>query len=155
MEAALRYAAEKINGKQKGPLEFIESRGSAHRKEFTVSLNGIGDVKVAVVHTLGEARKIAEEVKNGNPRGYLFIEVMACPGGCVCGGGQPIDIGLDKKRARAAGLYKTDKSYKYSKSQENPAVLEAYSRFLGGAVNSHKAHELLHTTYENRNNLLG
>ena len=154
LEAALRYAAEKINGKQEGPIEFLQTRGSDYRKEFTVKLNGLGDVKIAVVHTLGEARKIAEEVQNGNPNGYLFIEVMACPGGCVAGGGQPIEIRPTKKQARAVGLYKADKTYSLNKSQENPAVLEAYDKFLGGEVNSHKAHELLHTTYEDRSDLL-
>ena len=154
MEAALRYAAEKINGKQEGPIEFLETRGSNYRKEFSVKLNGLGDVKIAVVHTLGEARKISEEVLNGNPNGYLFIEVMACPGGCVAGAGQPIEVCPTKKQARAIGLYTADKTYSLNKSQDNPAVLEAYEKFLGGEVNSHKAHELLHTTYEDRSALL-
>lgn len=152
MEAALRYAAEKVLGKVQHPLEFKETRGTDRLKTKTLKLGDV-ELNIAVVNTLSEARKIAKDVEAGKSP-YHFIEVMACPGGCVCGGGQPIVTDPAKKLKRAAGLYATDKHMQFQKSQDNPKVASAYKEYLGGEVNSHTAHELLHTTYEDRSSTL-
>ena len=133
MEAALRYAAEKIGGKVPHAIEFPAVRGSERFK-------------------LSEAKKIASEAAAGKSP-YHFIEVMACPGGCVCGGGQPITNDRTSKIKRMSGLYKTDKNMQFQKSQDNPTVIECYEKYLDGRPNSHRAHELLHTAYENRDSI--
>ncbi len=148
MEAALRYAYEKTNGKVMHPLEFKDVRGVAKLKTTDVKLGDI-EAKVAVVHTLAEAKKIAEEAVAGKSP-YQFIEVMACPGGCVCGGGQPIQNSMKKRISRMESLYQTDKHMQFQKSQDNPEILQCYDQFLEGKPNSHKAHTLLHTVYANR-----
>ena len=151
MEAALRYAAEKINGKVPHAIEFPAVRGSERFKETEIKA-GDKTLKIAVVNTLSEARKVASEAAAGKSP-YHFIEVMACPGGCVCGGGQPITTERASKAKRMNGLYKTDKNMQFQKSQDNPTVIECYEKFLDGKPNSHKAHELLHTGYENRDSV--
>ena len=151
MEAALRYAAEKINGKVAHAIEFPAVRGSERFKETEIKA-GDKTLKIAVVNTLSEARKVASEAAAGKSP-YHFIEVMACPGGCVCGGGQPITTERASKAKRMNGLYKTDKNMQFQKSQDNPTVIECYEKFLDGKPNSHKAHELLHTGYENRDSV--
>lgn len=147
MEAALRYAAERLGGKSAHSLEFKQVRGSARLKEATVKLADL-ELKVAVVHTLAEARRLAEEVAAGKSP-YHFIEVMACPGGCVCGGGQPIQSDPAERSRRPAALYAADKHMQFQKSQDNHLVAECYGRHLG-RPGSHKAHHLLHTGYEDR-----
>ncbi len=151
MEAALRYAAEKINGKVPHAIEFPAVRGSERFKETTIQA-GDKTLRIAVVNTLSEAKKVASEAAAGKSP-YHFIEVMACPGGCVCGGGQPITNDRTSKIKRMNGLYKTDKNMQFQKSQDNPTVIECYEKFLDGRPNSHKAHELLHTAYENRDSV--
>ena len=151
MEAALRYAAEKINGKVPHAIEFPAVRGSERFKETEIQA-GDKTLRIAVVNTLSEAKKIASEAAAGKSP-YHFIEVMACPGGCVCGGGQPITNDRTSKAKRMNGLYKTDKNMQFQKSQDNPTVVECYEKFLDGRPNSHKAHELLHTAYENRDSV--
>lgn len=148
MEAALRYAYEKTNGKTMHPLEFEEVRGMDKLKTADLKLGDL-DVKIAVVNTLAEAKKIADEAAAGKSP-YHFVEVMACPGGCVCGGGQPIQNNARKRLSRAEGLYQTDKHMQFQKSQDNPSITQYYNQYLEGKPNSHKAHELLHTEYANR-----
>lgn len=144
MEAALRTVYEKVTGKTLKKLEFTAVRGFEGIKEATVTIKG-RDIRLAVVHTLKNARKIMEQVKKGiSP--YDFIEVMACPGGCIGGGGQPIGTTNAIRQKRMAALYEIDKNMPLRKSHENPEIITLYKDFLGEPL-SEKAHELLHTTY--------
>ncbi len=151
MEAALRTAAYKLGGSG-APVEFREVRGTEGVKEAEYKV-GKATVKVAVASGLGNARKVIEAIKSGE-KDYTFVEIMACPGGCINGGGQPyvhdeIRNNIDLKAVRAQALYDYDSERKMRCSHENPAVENLYTDFLG-APNSHKAHELLHTTYAKR-----
>lgn len=148
MEAALRTAAYKLGGSG-APLEFTEVRGTAGVKEAEYTVGGT-TVKVAVASGLGNARELCEAVKRGE-KDYTFIEIMACPGGCINGGGQPyvhdeVRNTIDLKAVRAQALYDYDKDSRLRCSHETPAVEMLYKEYFG-APNSHKAHELLHTTY--------
>ncbi len=152
MEAALRTVAEIMNKKPLDKLEFECVRGTDGIKEATLNLGG-SDINVAVVHGLGNARKLLEDIKSGK-KNYHFIEIMACPGGCVTGGGQPIvsakcrmDINLKAERAKA--LYNEDINSTIRQSHKNADVDMLYKEFFG-EPNSHKAHELLHTHYIKR-----
>ena len=152
MEAALRTAVEKLTGEELQSLDFTEVRGIEGIKEATYNVAGM-DVKVAVASGLGNARKLLEKVKSGEAE-YHFIEIMGCPGGCVNGGGQPQQPGyirntVDIRAKRAEVLYNIDKNNPIRKSHENPAIIELYDTYLG-EPGSHKAHELLHTTYVKR-----
>lgn len=152
MEAALRTVYEVLEGKKLKNLDFNEVRGTEGIKEATIRVAGM-DVKVAVASGLANAKLIAEKVKN-KTADYHFIEIMACPGGCVNGGGQSIVSAeirnnYDVRDIRAQALYDADKKGEYRKSHENPAVKEIYDNYFG-EPNSHKAHEILHTTYVNR-----
>ena len=154
MEAALRYAAEVIRGQKMHRIEFKEVRGFEGIKEAEYALGDL-KVKVAVVHGLANARKVCEMIKNGEKE-YHFVEVMACPGGCIAGGGQPI---LDKstlcnKEKRLKGIYNVDRRLQLHNSSDNYMVQEIYKDYLGGKAGTHEAHETLHTTYEDRNELL-
>lgn len=151
MEAALRTAAVKLGGKG-APLEFKEVRGTQGVKEAVYTV-GKTTVKVAVASGLGNARKVLESIKNGE-KDYTFVEIMACPGGCINGGGQPyvhdeVRNNIDLKTVRAQALYDYDEERKLRRSHENPAVEVLYKEFFG-EPNSHKAHELLHTAYHQR-----
>lgn len=152
MEAALRTVKEVLDGKPLEKLEFEEVRGVEGIKRAEVEIAG-KPVKVAVAHGIENADKIMKEIKAGTAD-YQFIEVMCCPGGCVAGGGQPIQPAdvqntVDIRAERAKGIYGADDVGKIRKSHENPEVKELYDTYLG-KPNSHKAHELLHTTYYNR-----
>ena len=106
-------------------------------------------MRTAVASGLGNARKLVEAIRNGEAQ-YDFVEVMACPGGCINGGGQPISCNDSTiKEKRAQGLYEDDATGELRKSHKNPDVQELYAKHLG-EPNSHKAHELLHTTYQKR-----
>ena len=151
MEAALRTAAVKLGGKG-APLEFKEVRGTQGVKEAVYTV-GKTTVKVAVASGLGNARKVLESIKNGE-KDYTFVEIMACPGGCINGGGQPyvhdeVRNNIDLKTVRAQALYDYDEERNLRRSHENPAVEVLYKEFFG-EPNSHKAHELLHTNYHQR-----
>ncbi len=149
MEAALRYAVEKIENKPLASVDFTEVRGGTPRKEAELEV-GETKLRVAVVHGLGNARKLVEDIKAGKAQ-YDFIEVMACPGGCVCGGGQPITQNPELARQiRAAGLYNADKTQQLQKPQDNHLVVRCYEEAFGGCPGSHKAHERLHTHYQDR-----
>lgn len=150
MEAALRYAVGKINGEiPMHGLEFKQVRGSQRFKETTVKAGDV-ELKIAVVNTLGAAREIAKEAAEGKSP-YHFVEVMACPGGCVCGGGQPLQNDRVKRSLRMEATYKCDKNMQFKNSLENHMLADCYQKYLGGHPNSEKAHHLLHTVYENRN----
>ena len=149
MEAALRTAVEKLSGEELKSLDVTEVRGTDGIKEASYTVNGM-EVKVCVVSGLANANTIMEKVKNGTAD-YHFIEIMGCPGGCVNGGGQPIQHAVvrnfvDLKARRAAALYEADKDMPLRKSHESEAVKRLYAEFLG-EPGSHKAHEVLHTSY--------
>ena len=148
MEAALRTAVEKLTGEELDNLDFTEVRGQGI-KEATYSVAGL-DVKVAVCSGTKAAHELMEKVKNGTAD-YQFIEIMGCPGGCINGGGQPIQHAVvrnfvDLKGRRSAALYEADKNLPKRKSHESEAVQRVYAEFFG-EPNSHKAHEILHTSY--------
>ena len=153
MEAALRTAAVKLTGEELGPLVFEEVRGVTGVKEATITLNGI-EVNVAVSNGLTNAKALLESVKHSGKQ-YHLIEIMACPGGCVAGGGQPyppmdMDV-LDPQLSllRAKALYTIDEHKQLRRSHENPAIEHLYAEFLG-EPNGEKAHHLLHTHYQAR-----
>ncbi len=148
MEAALRTAYELLTGKVLADVDFTAVRGLDGSKEAVIPVEGVGDVRVAVAHGLGNARKLLDRIKSGEAQ-YHFIEVMACPGGCVGGGGQPIPVSNEKRKLRAAALYGEDKALKHRKSHENPAIAKIYEEYLGEPL-GHKSHELLHTKYTAR-----
>ncbi len=152
MEAALRTAVEKLTGKELANLEFTDVRGTKGVKEASYDVAGL-TVKVAVASGLANARELLDKVRAGEAD-YQFIEIMACPGGCVNGGGQPQVSGevrnfTDVRGIRASVLYKNDEAKQFRKSHENPAIQKLYSEFLG-EPGSHKAHETLHTSYVKR-----
>ena len=146
-EAVLRFAAEKATGRKLENVDFSAVRGEAGLREATIDLNG-KSIRLAVVHGLKNARRIAQQVKEGNSS-YDMIEVMACPGGCVGGAGQPINFAPGAIKKRAKGLYEADKMLQLHKSQENPYIAETYEKHLG-EVGGQKAHHLLHTSYQSR-----
>ncbi len=146
-EAVLRYVAEKVTGQPLLDVVFREVRGESGLREASVELNG-KTFHLAVVHGLANARRVCEQVKAGNSR-YHLIEVMACPGGCVGGAGQPVTSGGEVRRKRTRGLYDADKMMKSQKSQENVSVTRLYAEHLGD-VGGEKAHHLLHTKYQSR-----
>ena len=152
MEAALRTAAEKITGKPLDAIDFKDVRGVKGIKEAEYDLNGV-KVKVAVASGLSNAKELCEKIKKGECD-YTFVEVMCCPGGCVNGGGQPIQDAYTRRQTdlrakRAKALYDEDKGAKIRKSHENEGVRALYAEYFG-EPGSHKAHDILHTTYQNR-----
>lgn len=152
MEAALRTAADTLTGQSLDSIDYTEVRGTDGIKEATYNVAGI-DVKVAVASGLTNAAKVLDRVKNGEAD-YHFIEIMCCPGGCVNGGGQPIQPGsvrnfTDLKAERAKALYEEDKNLPLRKSHESPIIKKLYDEFLE-KPGSHKAHEILHTSYVKR-----
>ncbi|MDD6062547.1 MAG: NADH-dependent [FeFe] hydrogenase, group A6 [Oscillospiraceae bacterium] len=149
MEAALRTAVYSITGSNPEKIDFEEVRGTQGIKEAEYDVAG-NKVRVAVASGLANAKKVLEMVKSGEKE-YDFIEIMACPGGCVNGGGQPIQPAnvrnvTDIRAARAAGLYADDKSLPVRFSHDNPDIKRIYEEYFG-EPNSHKAHEILHTGY--------
>ena len=157
MEAALRTAAEWLTGDPAAPIEFCDVRGTNGVKEATYTVGGL-TLNVAVASGLKNAKELLEAVKRGE-KSYHFIEVMACPGGCVNGGGQPIQPGsirnnVDLKKLRARALYSEDAGKALRKSHDNPVIKELYSSYLE-KPGSHRAHELLHTTYTEKSRFKG
>ena len=153
MEAALRTAVWKLTGETSdSPIEFTDVRGMEGIKEATYEVAGL-KVKVAVASGLKNANEVLTKIKNGEAD-YQFVEIMACPGGCVNGGGQPQVSGsvrnfVDVRGLRAKALYDQDAAMPVRKSHENEAVKKLYEEYLG-KPGSHKAHETLHTTYVKR-----
>ncbi len=152
MEAALRTAADWLEGRKVENVEYKALRGIEGVKEAEVTVGGL-NLKVAIANSTGAAKQLIKKIQSGEAT-YHFVEVMACPGGCVNGGGQPIvdastRMDVDPRVARAAGLYAEDEAKTIRKSHENPDIIKVYEDFLG-KPGSHKAHELLHTTYTKR-----
>ncbi|MDL2259839.1 [FeFe] hydrogenase, group A [Deltaproteobacteria bacterium OttesenSCG-928-K17] len=143
MEAALRTAYEKVTGKTLENLEFSTVRGLGGIREADIDLDGT-QIRVAVAHGLGNARQTMEAIKRGNRNRWDFVEVMACPGGCIAGGGQPISSDINFRAKRIAGLYEDDRQLPLRKSHENPEIQAIYRDFLG-EPGGHKSHKLLHT----------
>lgn len=147
MEAALRTAYEVITGLTLTSLDFDAVRGMEGIKEAEIDLNGT-KIKVAVAHTLKNARILLEEIEKGTSP-YTFIEVMTCPGGCLGGGGQPIPTTAEIRLKRAASIYLEDANKGIRKSHENPEIAIIYEDFLERPLGE-KSHHLLHTHYINR-----
>jgi iron only hydrogenase large subunit-like protein len=153
LEAALRMAAEVITGQELENVDFEEVRGLRGLRHAHVEIAG-KTVNVAIACGLGNARKLLEEVRAGKSE-YHLIEIMACPGGCIGGGGQPF---VDSKKEpeviakRAAAIYAEDAGKEIRSSHKNPYIQELYQEFLGEAYGE-KAHQLLHTHYTGREKL--
>ncbi len=149
MEAALRTATERITGKAAQNIDFMEVRGNENIKEASYKIGNF-EVKVAVCSGLANAKQVLEQIKSGEKE-YHFVEVMACPGGCINGGGQPVQPSavrnfVDIKTLRGMALYSEDMRKIVRKSHENPAVQKLYTTYLGSPGSS-KAHKILHTSY--------
>ncbi|MDD5823783.1 MAG: NADH-dependent [FeFe] hydrogenase, group A6 [Firmicutes bacterium] len=152
MEAALRTAVETLTGEELASLDFVDVRGIEGIKEASYNVAGL-EVKVAVASGLANARKLLDMVKSGEKE-YHFIEIMACPGGCVNGGGQPhvpsnVRNFVDIREVRAKGLYSLDVNNPLRKSHENPDIIALYKEYFG-EPGSEKAHHILHTKYVER-----
>ena len=152
MEAALRTAQDTLTGKDLKEIDFKEVRGGKGIKKSKVNIAG-KDLKVVAASGLANAKEILEEIKN-KKADYQFVEIMACPGGCVMGGGQPIKSSkiqseVDVRKLRADALYSIDEKSVIRKSHENPVINKVYDEFLE-KPGSHIAHELLHTSYKKR-----
>jgi NADH-quinone oxidoreductase subunit G len=152
MEAALRTAYNLITGGKLSNVEFENVRGLEGVKEGAVPING-HIVKVAVAHGLKNVEFVLDKVREAKNAGkempYHFIEVMACPGGCVGGGGQPYGVTDELRRVRAQGLYEDDRDCQIRYSHDNPYIKKLYEEFLGEPL-SEKSHHLLHTHYVRR-----
>lgn len=153
MEAALRTAANMLDADIK-KVDFKEVRGSEAIKEATYTIGGV-KINVAVASGLANARKVIESIKSGE-KDYQFVEIMACPGGCINGGGQPVQSDsvrnyVDLKKLRSQVLYNSDKKLKIRKSHESPVIKMIYDEFFDSPGKA-RAHKLLHTTYINRKN---
>jgi len=147
MEAALRTVYEVVNKKPLENINLTDVRGLEGIKEATVNLGGT-DVKVAVAHTLANARIICEQIKAGTSP-YAFIEIMTCPGGCIGGGGQPYGTTTAVRQKRLEALYTVDGVMKIRKSHENPSIVKIYEDYLVKPLGE-KSHHLLHTHYHKR-----
>jgi len=152
MEAAVRTAYNMLTKKELETMELNAIRGNDGVKEAELDIEGI-KVNVAVVNGIGNVDKVLDEIKQGKSK-YHFVEVMACPGGCINGGGQPIHQKPEKIKKRVQALYDIDTKMKNRRSHENESVKKLYDEFLG-EPNSHKAHEILHTKYTNRSEVFG
>ncbi len=152
MEAALRTAYHIVTGGELADIDLMPVRGLEGVKSFEVDINGT-KIRVAVVHQLGNVDKLVQQVraavKSGKEIPYHFIEVMACRGGCVSGGGQPYGSNDEIRAKRAAGLYKDDVCSEIRVSHKNPDIIKLYDSFLGQPCGE-KSHHLLHTQYQKR-----
>jgi NADP-reducing hydrogenase subunit HndD len=145
IEAAIRTAYEIQTGKKLSRIDFTELRGLEGVRDATIDFDGT-PIRIGIAHGLGNARKLLDDVRSGQSL-FHAIEVMACPGGCIGGGGQPFHHGnSDIIKARASAIYAEDKQKPLRKSHENPFIIKLYKEFLG-EPNSEKAHHLLHTHY--------
>lgn len=152
MEAALRTAQDTLTGESLPQIDFEEVRGTQNIKRATIEIDG-KEIKVVAASGLANAKTILEEIKQGKAD-YQFVEIMACPGGCIMGGGQPIKSSkiqaeVDVKKLRSQALYSIDEKSVIRKSHENPVMKKIYKEFLG-KPGSELAEELLHTAYEKR-----
>jgi NADP-reducing hydrogenase subunit HndD len=151
LEAAVRTACEVATGQELPTIDYRELRGSEGVRTATVRIGDL-ELKLGVVHKLGNARELMEKIRSGEEQ-FHAIEVMSCPGGCIGGGGQPYHHGCEEiLQKRTAALYRDDRAKPLRKSHENPYVQELYQNFLGKPL-SEKSHELLHTHYVERQSL--
>lgn len=150
-EAVLRYASEKLTGQKHDAYEFMSVRGDNGIREAKLNVAG-KELTLAIVSGLGNARKVLEDIQTGKVH-YDLVEVMACPGGCIGGAGQPVFTDPLVKRQRTKGLYESDRMLELHKSQDNPYIAELYDTVLGD-VGSPRAHELLHTSYASRKRIV-
>ncbi|MGD9581805.1 MAG: iron hydrogenase small subunit, partial [Vampirovibrionia bacterium] len=159
MEAAIRTAYELVTGREVPfeNLNIMPTRGMDGVKEASLKIEGTVEewnflegavLKIAIAHGLNNAKKLMDKVRSGEAD-YHFIEIMACPGGCLGGGGQPIPTNEEIRKKRAQAIYDEDMALKLRKSHENPEVKKIYEEFLGKPL-GHKSHKLLHTTYTER-----
>jgi NADH-quinone oxidoreductase subunit G len=152
MEAAVRTAHFYATGKKLEKIELEAVRGLDGVKEGTILVNG-APVRIAVAHGLANVEHVLNRVREARKAGkespYHFIEVMACPGGCIGGGGQPYGVDNERRKLRIAGLYQDDRGCAIRHSHENPEVIRLYEEFLGKPLGP-RAHELLHTRYTAR-----
>lgn len=152
MEAAVRTAYKLVTGKELGDVNYTPVRGLEGVKKAVVDMNGT-KVKIAVIHQMGNVDAVVQEIRKaaaeGKERPYDFIEVMACKGGCVTGGGQPYGHCDELREKRAAALYKDDETHEIRCSHQNPLITQIYDKYFG-KPNSEKAHHLLHTHYTPR-----
>ena len=149
MEAALRTVAEVLTGKSFDKVDYQAVRGMEETREAVIPVGDL-QVKVAVVHTLKAAQEMCKRVAAGTAD-YHFIEIMACPGGCIGGGGQPVPVDFMKRLKRQEALYTADEKSVLRKSHDNPDIKTLYKEFLGEPLGE-KSHKLLHTTFKNRQN---
>jgi NADP-reducing hydrogenase subunit HndD len=150
IEAAVRTVYEVFTGQTLPKIDFTELRGLEGIRAATIELKGI-PIHIGIAHGLGNARKLLEQIREGKCQ-FHAIEIMACPGGCIDGGGQPLHHGnsnIIKERWEA--IYQADREMPIRKSHENPSIIEIYKEFLGKPC-GHKSHELLHTHYFDRKN---
>jgi NADH-quinone oxidoreductase subunit G len=145
MEAALRTAYYFVTKNNPAPDEFAAARKSDGISELTVNVGDV-TVRAAIASGLGNARELISRIKKGEAE-YDFVEIMACPGGCICGGGQPIDFLDERPSARAETLYKLDNKAPTRFSHENSSIKKLYKEFLKAPL-SEKSHELLHTIHK-------
>lgn len=153
MEAALRTVADLLNDSSADNFEYEEVRGLEGIKIATIEIADL-KLRAAVAHGLGNARKLMEAIEAGEE--FHFVEIMACPGGCINGGGQPLQFSdvrswIDIKEERGKSLYKEDRKMFIRKSHNNPAVKKLYKEYLGMAGGK-QSHKLLHTHYTPRKN---
>jgi len=157
MEAALRSVYFLLTKEELPNIEIMPVRGLKGIKEADVDIKGTV-VKIAVAHGLGNARKLMDkiraQIKETGKSEYLFVEVMACPGGCVGGGGQPFGNSLAMRARRGERLYQDDRNLPVRCSHHNPSIVKIYEEWLE-KPGSHKAHKLLHTHYYKRNQFRG
>jgi len=146
-EAVLRYVTERLTDQRLDSYEFASVRGEDGLREAKLTVAG-KTFTLAVVSGLGNTRRVLEKIKSGETH-YDLVEVMACPGGCVGGAGQPVFSDQAVRQKRTKGLYENDRMLELHKSQDNPYIKNLYENVLGD-VGSHKAHELLHTSYRTR-----
>jgi NADP-reducing hydrogenase subunit HndD len=145
IEAATRTAYELSTGKSLDKVDFKELRGLDGIRKATIDFNGF-PLQIGIAHGLGNARKLLEDIKSGKSE-FHAIEIMACPGGCIGGGGQPLHHGNSLiLKARAKAIYKEDANKTLRKSHENPYIDKLYKEFLGKPLGE-KSHHLLHTRY--------
>ncbi|MBN2738419.1 MAG: (2Fe-2S)-binding protein [Spirochaetales bacterium] len=152
-EAVLRYVSEKLEQKKSESYEFKEVRGGDGIREFTTSIAG-HEVKMAIVHSLGNARKLVNKIQAGQAD-YDIVEVMACPGGCIGGAGQPDYSDQSIRNSRTSGLYKNEKMIQLHKSQENPYLQEVMHQLSGSGEEAAKqVHHFLHTSYQTKKRII-
>jgi NADH-quinone oxidoreductase subunit G len=153
MEAAVRSAYFLVTDKELPDVNFKPVRGLEGVKEAEVDFNNGTKIRIAVAHQMGNIAAVLDEIRAARDAGketpYHFVEVMACRGGCIGGGGQPYGCTDEIRKQRTAGIYTDDEKSSYRCSHQNPFIQQVYKEFLG-EPNGHKAHELLHTKYEER-----